>query len=285
MMTENQTNDRTLGNMLAEIGSGLREIGKYYATNWGLIDRNPEYPTLARNTSLYINCKPYSVKRARSDAEQDLVRLAYEVPYEGSWFYMPKESVWYHVSAGHTEEFGEHGEFTFSSLQRGSSFNILGNHLVHYHTHPKSAGEHMAQFLRTEIEKEKGKNIDGIGELLTAGMYLYSAFPSDADIKTYVSWSSEFKKQGLLFQARVASPMGITTVEIMDPSGDVVDDYKRIYDTLFKRMNERQYVEYKINGDEAEITIAFEDMFNDVNAEMQQRMHLTFEHINCGIGL
>lgn len=286
-MTNKPTQDMTIGEMLVGIGSTLGEIGRYYATNFGLVNRNPEYPRLPKNTPLYINCKPYSIKRAEETGEQDLVRLAHEVPYEGSWFYTPKNSSWYHISEGHEEEFGEHGLFKFSSIQMEGSLKIPGNEIVHYHTHPKAAGEHMATYVWSEIERKMGGiDTDTVKKFIDASMYLHLAFPSTEDVETYTIYSQDLKNRGpISFQGRVASPIGITTVEIIDQSEGVITEYQKVHSTLLNRMHERKYVRYEENGGKPTIAVALEDMFDDVNAEMQGKLRLTFRQVNCGIAL
>ncbi len=286
-MTEKPTQDMTLGEMLAEIGLDLREVGKYYAANWGLIARNPEYPQLAKNTPLYINCKPYSVKRSVKDGERDLVRLAHEVPYEGSWFYTPKDSTWYHVSRGHEEEFGERGLFRFSSIQGCNNLTIPGNEIIHYHTHPKRAGEHMTTYAWTELERKmEGIEVDTVKKFLTASMYLYSAFPSVPDVRLYQEWSQLFKEQGpIIFQGRVASPIGITSVEIFDNSDNAILVYEQVHRELVSRMAEGKHVRYEEHDGKPTITVALEDMFDHVTAEMQGKLRLTFRQADCGFAL
>ncbi len=286
-MTEKPIKDMTLGEMLAEIGRDLREIGKYYAANWGIIARNPEYPPLAKNTPLYINCKPYSVKRSVKDGERDLVRLAHEVPHEGSWFYTPKDSTWYHVSKGHEEEFGERGLFRFSSIQGCRNLTMPGTEIAHYHTHPKRAGEHMATYAWTELERKmEGIDADTVKKFLTASMYLHSTFPSDTDVEMYLLWSQSFKEQGQLsFQGKVASPIGITTVQLVDESEEVIKEYQRVHGKLISKMVDGRYVRYEEHKGKPTIAIALEDMFDDVNAEMQGKLRLTFRQRNCGFSL
>ncbi|MEW5897010.1 MAG: hypothetical protein AB1668_04920 [Nanoarchaeota archaeon] len=282
-MTKKPTSEMTIGEILAEIGRDLREIGRYYAANWGLINRNPEYYQLPRDTPLYINCKPYSVKRARKDGEQDLVRLAHEVPYEGSWLYTPKDSTWYHVSEGHREEFSEHGKFSFFSIQIGGSLTILGKRIVHYHTHPKRAGQHMVTYALGELEK-KFRETDAplIKDFLIACSYLYLAFPGIDDIGQYVRWARHFQDEwSISFCGRVALPIGIATAEIKDKSEDTV----KLYEKVHGKLDVGKYVQYEEIDGRPTINIALEDMFDNVNIEMQGKLRLTFQQTNCGFPL
>ncbi len=275
----------TVGEMLVKIGSTLGEISRYYAERIGLINPNANYPQLSKNTSLYINCKPYSVRRIRKDGEQDLVRLAHEIPYEGSWFYTPQDSRWYHISEDHTEEFGEHGKFRFSSIQRFGSLKISGKEIVHYHTHPKRAVEHVASWAGSELEKMERVDAKVIKDFLTATMYLYMAFPSDGDVEAYVDWSQSLQKQGVTFLGKIASPIGTTTIAIKDVSKDTVRGYDEIHRDMYRRMNEGKYVQFEERDGKPNIAIALEDMFDNINTEMQSRLHLTFKQVSCGIPL
>ncbi|MFH0701224.1 MAG: hypothetical protein V2A62_02185 [Candidatus Woesearchaeota archaeon] len=275
-MAAKPTEDMTIGEMLVKIGSGLHEIGRYYAANYGLVNRNPEYPRLPKNTPLYINCKPYSIKRTEKEGEEDLVRLAHEVPYEGSWFYTPKDSTWYHFSEGHEEEFGQNGLFRLSSIQRGGSLNIPGEEIVHYHTHPKRAGEHFVLWAGTEVERNMaGVDASVVNKFMAACMYLYSAFPSDSDVEMYREWS----QQPVSFQGKIASPIGITKVEIVDQDEDIVKEYHTLHKNLMNLL--KDYVRLESGG----ITLSAEDMFDCVNAKIQGRLQLTFQQINGGITL
>lgn len=105
-------------------------------------------------------------------------------------------------------------------------------------------------------------------------------------MKTHLWWSQSFQEQGqILFQGRVASPIGITTVEIADNSEDVIKTYERVHAKLISRTIEGNYVRYEEHDGKPTIAIALEDMFDDVNAEMQGKLQLTFQQVNCGVAL
>lgn len=283
---EKETKDMSIGEMFGELGRGLLNFGRHYAANFDIINRNPEYPRLPRDTPLFINCNPYSIKRTRKDGEKDLVKLAHEVPYEGSWFYTPKDSYWYHVSERHEEEFGDEGKYQFSSIQRKGSFNLPSKEIVHYHTHPKRANDHMTDFLMNRFKEEKQKcGEDLVNKFLDAGMYLYSVFPSVEDIKTYTKLTQDFMNQsGVSFYGRVASPIGITNVNILDQN-ESVEKYEEIKKGLFNMISEGNYVQFKKIEDQSTISISAEDLFDDFNKRLEGKLKLDFELIDCGIEL
>ncbi len=286
-MNQKPTPEMTIGEMLVEIGSALGEIGRYYAERIGLINPNLNYPRLPENTPLYINCKPYSIKRTQEEGELDLVRLAHEVPHEGSWFYIPQDSIWYHTSEGHEEEFGQHGQFTLSSIvQRNVRLKVPGRKIDYYHTHPRIAGEYMVTWAGNELEKTmEGVDAKVIKNILTAVMYLYTAFPSDGDVEAYADWSQSLQKRGVAFCGKIASPIGITTVAIKDASNDALKEYEKVHRELFRKIHEGKYVRYEEKDGKPIITVALDDMFDDVNNEMQGKLTLTFQQMDCGVPL
>ncbi|MDO8657002.1 MAG: hypothetical protein Q7K45_07235, partial [Nanoarchaeota archaeon] len=243
--TQKPTSEMTSRELLSEIGSTLGEIGRYYAERMGLRNPNPHYPPLPENTPLYINCKPYSVRRAKDGAERDLVSLANEVPYEGSWFYTPQDSIWYHISEGHKEEFGPRGQFELSSIvQKNIKLKIRGKEMYQYHTHPLSAGEYTVTWAASELEKKmEGVDAKTIKKFLTAIMYLYTSFPSDGDVRAYADWSEVSQKLGVAFYGKIASPIGITTIEIKNAGNDTVKRYEMVHRDLYRIMHEGKYVQ------------------------------------------
>jgi len=279
-MTEMQKSgqEKTTLELLAELGQGLFDIGKTLAVTCGLIERNPEYKRLPQNTPLYINCKPYVVKRSQEDGEKDLVKLANDVHYEGAWFYTPQDSNWYHISKAHKEQFSEEGMFRLSAVMQDIDLDVPGNKVVHYHTHPKVAPEHTLSYINDKLLPNcHGDDWDKsvVKAILSICTNFHACFPSSADIASYV----DFRKQiddGLIFEGRIASPLGITQVEIEDPSESTIALYEKIHNKLYERMRKDKIVKLEIRDTKTHIGVYGQNIFDSLNREMKGKMKLTF---------
>ncbi len=75
-----------------EIGKEFLDIGVQIARQYGLMPKNPGFRRLPADSPLTIDGTLYTVRKSQKSGEKDLITLANEIPYEGSWFYTPADS-------------------------------------------------------------------------------------------------------------------------------------------------------------------------------------------------
>ncbi len=267
--------------LLAVFGSMLLASGKTVAADWGLINENPTYKKLPKDTKLFINCESYVIKKSQQDGEKDLVELANEVPYEGEWIFAPEDSKWYHISEAHNEEFFESGGCKLSTTSGGMPIKIKGDRVFHYHTHPKKGSDHNLNYLLSELSSKLGcrKNEKAVLEvILSLYTQLQLCFPSSADISSYIFFKREITggDGGDIFEGRIASPLGITTVEIQENVDVVALSYKEICRPSTRIINDKIIEPLKRADGGNAIRIYGENIFDSINKEMKGKIRLRF---------
>jgi len=271
-----------------EIGKLTRDLVVDVAEHYGLKELNSDYKRLPRNTPLYINCEPYVVKRSQEDGERDLVALANEVPHEGSWFFTPVDSHWYHITESHEETQSPDGKFRFSDISRKGFFKVRGEELIHYHIHPKRAAElETDQFVKM-LEKRQGtSNEQGetqdfekglFAGLFTAYAHCLICFPSLADVSLYADLTKKLE-DNVQFEGKIASPMGITSTEIVDPSEDTKKLYREIHKGRYDRIAESG-AEVKQDGNQIKIYTGQKRLLRKASEDMDGKMKLEFQVVD-----
>ena len=121
--------------------------------------------------------------------------------------------------------------------------------------------------------KEQGPHAKAF---LSALLYAHVSFPSNDDIDVYCTIKRE--NEDAEFTARIASPIGITDVRILDPSQETVDLYSELHKDIFTRIV-HECISFDKEGSTSTIDINLKKFFATINEEMQGRIRLTFSPV------
>ncbi|MBI1970005.1 hypothetical protein HYS48_04895 [Candidatus Woesearchaeota archaeon] len=237
------------------------------------------YTELPPHTPLSITYDPYKVRKTKEEGERDLIRLAREIPTEGSWLYSPADSYWYHISYGHREETVD-GSERFASLQWGQNFAIFGQILFEYHTHPRVAGKYIRgsilelilQDLRDDKwDEEAARPL--ARKAIDIALASINVAPSVEDIQTYIRQQRRFDK--IQLQWCIASPVGITRVDILDPTLNTVAAYKNMLEAEDAALA-KLVGKHITMTEEGNFAIRYQQLFDSVNELLRGRMQFHF---------
>lgn len=165
-----------------------------------------EYPP--RGGRLSVSDAQYQTRRAQSEGEQDLVRLARTTPDEGVWFFA--DGVWYSIRAGGWLEGG------VVALTAPLPAHEYGTQATHYHTHPFFVEQcSQASYFERLVAMVEPGTMPGIALPVFAGHLAayHSAVPSAQDLDTY---RALLARAECPLEFRIAGAHGLTRVELDD---------------------------------------------------------------------
>ena len=214
----------------------------------------------------------YHVSASQQKGEQDLVTLSKDAGYEVEWVCYPERNEWIFIPQEHIEN-----EFMMAvGLYTFYAANLYkkGNHL-RYQIHPELMAH---KFLAQEvlhaaiIGKLSGKpNEKKIDDIISSDLgFTYIIFPSEPDLSGSMElWEHSGKKEKKEFA--IASPKGISYIQILSESPDFIKNYNEQFgknftqDYLLGELQNKRFAE-GIN----QIVDDFNKIFND-------DMHLDFK--------
>lgn len=237
-----------------------------------------DYEELPENSSLEINLKPYCVRKSQEEGEKELIKLSERVPYEGSWVFLSDEAKWFNVLTKH-EEINTEDEHVFSANSDLILFLDLKKPFIDYHIHPES-------FIRNKHKKDYFKYLFGdISEESEPGIFtkakratnacthIVNCFPSPVDFDCSIFFGKKFMKVPLVYNARIVSPLGVTILNIIDPSEETVNLYKSIHHILLNIALAKGVSHWQTNNT---VEIYPDRVFDFVNEELKGKASLEF---------
>ncbi|MBI4016756.1 MAG: hypothetical protein HY363_03620 [Candidatus Aenigmarchaeota archaeon] len=211
------------------------------------------YEQLVENAPLSITCTPYVVRKSRQEGEKDLINLARSENIIGLWNFVPADSKWYHVSLEASLFEVENSLCSFEVKER-SDEKLYKKDVIEYCTQPKKICESL-QTLLNQCDADTIANT-------------YLCFPTQWVID-HLAFSMQ-KHPLINVFAGVASPSGITHIELTDTSLATLEDYKDFSRALLGSCKTLQ----KFNG--LPIQDVINTLFDVFNGAFQGKIRLRF---------
>jgi len=239
---------------------------RFYENN-----KNQDFLALPANSKLQITYLPYVVQKSQIEGEKELIKLASTFPTEGSWLFTPEDQNWYHNSSDH-EEVIEDDRVRFSTNLLSGVFHGQGRSLIHYHTHPIEVANHTIDDFQKRIFGKVNDDVNEktVGSIVAA---IYLCFPSRSDLEFAVGLETKLTDP-FSFEGRIASPMGITKIEVYDLSTQTIEDYSELNYNLAKIIV-KYGLEATMNDGKPVLEVNPPKVFDYINEQMTGRLKLT----------
>jgi len=238
--------------------------------------KNPDFERLPNNAPLEITYKPHIIKKSQRKGERDLVDLATEKAYEGCWLYTPEDTLWYHVSIGHVEKVTDSGDDFLMTTQYTGHVETEGNKMYHYHTHPSVIKDEKGELVTIHEQLEDEVDIPLEKRLQCSRMEAHSALPSALDMAGYISMQRYLDRNGVNVTPCIASPAGITYLDMQDPKDGLIGRYvnmERAWEAIFIASINEKNMDRLFYANEAII----KEMFRIINCAFKDTLHFTFK--------